>query len=53
MQVDAYAASLKHQLALLPANTTGTPCLDHGYDVFLETMQGGSAGAQDLYTKEQ
>ena len=47
---------LKFEANLLPANTTNTPCLDNGFDIYLETEALGAGSLEvelDSYTKAQ
>jgi hypothetical protein len=57
MRPEDYETYLKFEPNLLPAaSNTTTPCLDNGYDIYLETESHGAGNVKmtlDMYTKEQ
>jgi hypothetical protein len=57
MRPEDYETFLKFEPNLLPAaSNTTTPCLDNGYDIYLETESHGAGNVKmtlDMYTKEQ
>jgi hypothetical protein len=56
MRPEDYDTYLLYEPNLLPANGTNTPCLDNGYDIYLETETHGKGELEmtlDMYTKDQ
>ena len=55
MRPEDYETYLRFEPNLLAANSS-TPCLDNGYDIYLETVSHGPgdlALTLDMYTKDQ